>query len=242
VIGQCSIPTYSPLRLYLIQTYHKVPVAGYPGRSKTLELRSRNYHWPKMRQDVERFVRNCHTCRRSKTSRYAHYRVLRPLVIPQHPWQDISMEFVTGLLRSKDYNPFWVVVDRPTKQRHLVLCSTTVDACDLADLFLQYVFRLHGLLRTITSYQGHQFASAFWHCLCTRLGIELRLSTVFHPQTDGQTERMNAVMEQYLRSYVNYLQDDWADWLPIIEFTSNNRTSETMAVSLFFANLGYDHR
>jgi len=150
------------------------------------------------------------------------------------------MDFVMGLPRYKDHDAIWVVVDRLTKQWHLVPCSTTVDARDLADLFLLHVFRLHGLPRTITSDRGPQFASAFWHRLCARLGIELRLSTAFHPQTEGQTERMNAVMEQYLRSYVNYLQDDWADWLPIAEFVTNNHTSETTAVSPFFANLGYD--
>jgi len=222
--GKFYVPAYGPLRLYLIQTHHEVPEAGHPGRSKTLELLSRNYHWPKMRQDVERFVRNCHTCRRSKTSRHERFGVLRLLAIAQQPWQDISMDFVTGLQRSKDHNALWVVVDRLTKQRHLVPCSTTVDARDLADLFLQHVFRLHGLPRTITSDRGPQFASAFWHRLCARLGIEPQLSTAFHPQTDGQTERMNAVMEQYMRSYLNYLQDDWADWLPIAEFASNNHT------------------
>jgi len=106
------------------------------------------------------------------------------------------MDFVMGLPRSKDHDAIWVVVDRLTKQQHRVPCSTTVDAHDLADLFLQHVFRLHGLPRTITSDRGPQFAGAFWHRLCARLGIEPRLSTAFHPQTDGQTERMNAVMEQ----------------------------------------------
>ena len=152
------------------------------------------------------------------------------------------MDFVMGLPRSKDHDAIWVVVDRLTKQRHLVPCSTTVDASDLANLFLQHVFRLHGLPRTITSDRGPQFASAFWHRLCARLEIEPRLSAAFHPQTDGQTEQMNAVMEQYLQSYVNYLQDDWADWLPIAEFASNNHTLETTAVSPFFANLSYDPR
>jgi len=118
------------------------------------------------------------------------------------------MDFATGLPRSNDYDAIWVVVDRLTKQRHLVPCRTSVDARDLADLFLQHVFRLHGLTLTITSDRAPQFASAFWHRLCARLGVEPRLSTAFHPQTDGQTEQMNAVMEQYLRSYVNYLQDD----------------------------------
>jgi len=176
------------------------------------------------------------------TSRHAPFAVLRPLAIPQQPWQDILMDFVMGLPRSKDHDAIWVVVDRLTKQRHLVPCSTTVDTSDLASLFLQHVFRLHGLPRTITSDRGPEIASAFWHRLCARLEIEPRLSTAFHPQTDGQTEQMNAVMEQYLQSYVNYLQDDWADWLPIAEFASHNHTLETTAVSPFFANLSYDPR
>jgi len=179
--GKFYVPDYGPLRLYLIQTHHEVPVAGHPGRSKTLELLSRNYHWPEMRQDVERFVRTCHICRQSKTSRHAPFGDLRPLVIPQQPWQDISMDFVMGLPRSKDQYAIWVVVDRLTKQRHLVPCSTTVDARYLADLFLQHVFRLHGLPQTITSDRGPQFAPAFWHRLFARLGIEPRLSTAFHP-------------------------------------------------------------
>jgi len=148
--GKFYVPAYSPVRLYLIQMHHEVPVAGHPGRSKTLKFLSRNYYWPKIWQDVERFVRNCHTCRRSKTSRHASYGVLCPLAIPQQPWQDISMDFVMGLSRSKDHDAIRVVVDRLTKQRHLVLCSTTVDVQDLADLFLQHVFRF-GLPRTITS-------------------------------------------------------------------------------------------
>ena len=149
--GKFYVPAYGPLRLYLIQMHHEVPVAGHSGQSKTPELISRNYHWPKMRQDVERFVRNFHTCRQSKTSRHAPFGVLRPLAIPQQPWQDISMDFVMGLPRSKDHDAIWVVVDRLTKQWHLVLWSTTVDVHDLADLFLQLVFRLYGLPRTITS-------------------------------------------------------------------------------------------
>jgi len=95
----------------------------------------------------------------TKTSQHAPFGVLCPLAIPQQPWQDISMEFVMGLPQSKDHDAIWVVVDRLTKQRHLVPCSTTVGARDLADLLLQHVFRLHGLSRTITLDRGPQFAS-----------------------------------------------------------------------------------
>ena len=98
-----------------------------------------------MRRNVDQFVRNCDTCRRSTTSRHAPYGLLQSLPIPQAPWQDISMDFVVGLPWSNSCDAIWVVVDRLTKQRHLVPCTSTVDAKDLADLFIQCVFRLHGL-------------------------------------------------------------------------------------------------
>ena len=121
-------------------------------------------------------------------------------------------------------------------------CRTSVDAKDLADMFLAHIFRLHGLPTTIVSDRGPQFAATFWRRLCERLGIEPRLSTAFHPETDGQTERANATMEQYLRAYVTYLQDDWSRWLCLAEFAANNQASESTGVSPFFANIGFDPR
>src|SRR5690606_10213367 len=134
------------------------------------------------------------------------------------------------------------VVDRLTKQRHLIPCTTDIDARGTADLFIEHVFKLHGLPSTIVSDRGPQFASAFWKRLCERLGIDPRLSTAFHPQTDGQTEVFNAVMEQFLRCFVNYHQDNWVSLLPLAEFSSNNHVSESIGVSPFFANYGYDPR
>ena len=108
------------------------------------------------------------------------------------------MDFVTGLPTSQGYGAIWVVADRLTKARHFVPCHSSVDAPALADLFVKHVFRLHGLPQTVISDHGPQFAAAFWQRLCNRLGIDRRLSTAFHPESDGQTERMNAIMEQYL--------------------------------------------
>ena len=113
------------------------------------------------------------------------------------------MDFVVGLPWSNGCDAIWVVVDRLTKQRHLVPYTLTVDAKDLANLFVQWVFRLHGLPETITSDCGPQFAAHFRGRLYECLQIDRCMSTAFHPQTDGQTERFNSVMEQYLRSYVN---------------------------------------
>jgi transposase InsO family protein len=152
------------------------------------------------------------------------------------------MDFVVGLPESDGFDAIWVVVDRLTKQRHFAPCTTTIDATGLADLFLNNVFKLHGLPNSIISDRGTQFASDFWGHLCHCLGIAPRLSTAFHPETDGQTERINASMEEYLRGYVNYLQDDWAKLLPIAEFVGNNQISAATGASPFYATAGQDPR
>ena len=152
------------------------------------------------------------------------------------------MDFITGLPWSNGCNAIWVVTDRLTKQRHLVPCTDEVDAAGLADLFLQHIFRLHGLPVTIISDRGPQFAAEFWKRVCDCLGIDWKLSTAFHPQMNGQTERINAVMEQYLRAHVFYLQEDWSSWLHLAEFAANNQASETTGVSPFFGLYGFDPR
>lgn len=152
------------------------------------------------------------------------------------------MDFITHLEPSQKYDAILVVVDRLTKMRHLIPCSGTCDAEETARLYIRHVWKLHGLPRTGISDRGPQFISAFWKHLNKRLKIDALLSTAYHPETDGQTERMNAVLEQYLRAYVSYLQNDWAEWLPLAEFAANLHVSETTGVSPFFANYGFHPR
>jgi hypothetical protein len=232
------IPADDALQLRIIQNNHDVPAAGHPGRAKTFDLIRRRYFWPTLRKDVERFIANCHICQRMKTSRHTPYGILNPLPVPKRPWRDILMDFMTGLPISDGHNAIWVVIDRLTKMRHFVPCSTTVDAKELANLFVMNIFHLHGLPDSIISDRGPQFASRFWKYLCNSLHIEPCLSTAFHPETDGQTQRTNSVMEQYLRAYVNYQQDNGAQYLPLAEFTANNHVSETTGLSPYFANYG----
>ena len=131
-------------------------------------------------------------------------------------------------------------MDRFTKLCHLIPWTTTIDADGFAELFIKEVYRLHSLPQMVTSDRGPQFVVAFWKCLCKRLDIQPRLSSPYHPQTDGQTERLNGEMERYLRCYVNYLQDDWPKWLPLAEFAANKQMSESTKNSPFFANTGWD--
>ena len=137
-----------------------------------------------MQKDIERCVGNSHTCPRTKPRRHTPHGTHLPLPVPDRPWQDISMDFVVGLPKSHCFDAIWVVVDRLSNQRHFSPCKTTINAKGLTELFIDNVFRLHGLPNSIISDRGQQFASDFWGHLCSCFGISVRLSTAFHPQTD----------------------------------------------------------
>jgi transposase InsO family protein len=123
------------------------------------------------------------------------------------------MDFITGLPESNGHNAVLVVVDRLPKMSHFIACRGSATAEDVACLFRDFVWKLHGLPESIISDWGSVFVAQFWQSLCKEIGIRSKLSTAFHLETDGQTERKNAILEQYLRAYVNYQQDDWSSWL-----------------------------
>ena len=236
------VPDYDPLKLFLVQRHHDDPAAGHSGRSKTIELMLREYYWPGLYKYVSRYVKNCDTCQRIKPSRDKYQGRIKLLPAPEERWRDLSMDFVGELPNSEGFNAILVVTDRLTKMRHLIPCHTTATATDTATMFFHYVFKLHGLPNSIVSDRGTQFVAEFWRSLCQLLGIQARLSTAYHPESDGQTERFNAVAEQYLRAYINYQQDDWSRWLPLAEFSANNQDSATTKLSPFAANYGYNPR
>ncbi|KAG0158308.1 hypothetical protein PDIDSM_5821 [Penicillium digitatum] len=227
---------------YLYYRNRLYPTVGHPGRSKTYELLSREYYWPRVYQYVSDWTKNCHTCRRITPAREVRQGILRQLPVPERAWQDISMDFITHLPLSYGYDAILVVVDRLTKMKHFIHCKGTCNAEEVARLYTRHVWKLHGLPNTVVSDRGPQFVAQFWKHLTKRLRITNLLSTAYHPETDGQTERANAVLEQYLRAYVSYLQDDWSEWLPLAEFTANSHYSESTRVSPFYANYGFHPR
>ena len=151
-----------------------------------------------MREAITRYIKNCDVCQRIKATRHAPYGLLQPLEVPQQPWKSIAMDFVTGLPESEGYDAIWVVIDRLTKMAHFVPCHTSIKAEEFGRLFIQNIFRLHGMPHDIVSDRGSLFTSEFWKKATEGRQIQRKLSTAFHPQTDGQTERTNAIMEQYL--------------------------------------------
>lgn len=237
--GRLYVPDCDDTKAEILRQCHENPTVGHPGRAKTYELISREYYWPGIYEYVDRWTRNCHLCRRVTPSREARQGVLRPLPVPQRAWQDISMDFITHLPPSNDYDAIMVVVDRLTKMKHFLPCHGTINAEGVADQYLKHIWKLHGIPKTIVSDRGPQFVAAFWKRLTQRLKICNLLSTAYHPETDGQTERANAILEQYLRAYTSYLQDDWSEWLPLAEFAANSVRNEPTGVSPFLANYGF---
>jgi transposase InsO family protein len=152
------------------------------------------------------------------------------------------MDFITDLPTVRTKNSILVMVDQLTKMAHFTPCSKSITAKETAQLILDGIVRLHGLLEEIVSNRGPQFASKFWHRLFELLRVDIRLSSAFHPETDGQTERTNQTLEQYLCCTVNYQQDDWLDLLFQVEFAYNNTTHASTGIGPFFANYGFHPR
>lgn len=236
------IPDNTQLKLDLIQQHHDTATTGHLGQVKTYELLTRSYYWPSMRRFVNRYVFNCATCKRAKPSHQSPQGHLKPLQVPPRPWASISMDFIVGLPTSSGFNAIWVVVDRLTKMAHFIPCMDTITAQELAHLFLNNVFRLHGLPDDIISDRGSVFTSRFWRSLLELLDIKANMSTAFHPQTDGQTERTNAILEQYLRTFMNYQQDNWVSLLPLAEFSYNNSIHSSTRHTPFESTFGFHPR
>ncbi|QRV85410.1 Retrotransposable element Tf2 protein [Ceratobasidium sp. AG-Ba] len=229
--GRIEIPENKEIRLAILETHHDNPIAGHQGQARTLELISRRYYWPAMKQQVNRFVETCEICQRSKG--HKQYAPQKPLPIPQKPWEDIAYDFIVKLPESQGMDSILVVIDRFSRQAHFIPCLESTNAAGVANLFIKEVWKLHGLPKTTVSDRGPTFNSQFLKALYAKLGINPKFSTAFHPETDGITERTNQWLEGFLRSFCNYRQDDWVRWLPIAEFCHNNQVNSATGKTAF---------
>lgn len=240
--GRLYVPKDSKLRYDIVKAHHDAPSTGHPGRWKTLDLVSRNYWWPEMQRYIAQYVKGCDDCNRAKTYPTAPGGQLNPHDPAERRWGSVTSDLITGLPESHGFDSIWVAVDRLTKRIHIAPTTKEVDSLGLARLFRDHVWRNHGLPDQIISDRGPQFVSGFTKELNQLLGIQTSLSTAFHPQTDGQTERVNQVIEQYLHIFVNQRQDDWSEWLPLAEFSYNNRVHASTRRTPFELDLGQHPR
>jgi transposase InsO family protein len=240
--GMIYVPASDSLRVRILQQAHDSIETGHPGQAKTTEIVRRNFYWPGMRNFINEYINSCDLCQRNKSNHHRKYGFLQPLPVPTGPWRSLSMDHITDLPRSAGFNAILIVVDRLTKMAHFIPAKDTDDSRVLARQFMDNIFRLHGLPQDIVSDRGPTFASAWWKEFTSMLGVTPNLSTAFHPESDGQTERVNQTVELHLRTYCAYLQNDWKDLLPLAEFAYNSAHHTSIGMSPFYCNFGFHPR
>ena len=203
---------------------------------------TRNYWWPGVTKEVKRYVEGCDQCQRMKNRAEMPAGKLKPNQVPERPWQHISVDFITKLPVSKGHDLILVVCDRFSKMSHFVVTTEKTTAEGLVRIFRDNVWKLHRLPESVISDRVPQFAAGMMKELNKMLGIETKLSMAYHPETDGQTERTNQELEQYLRMYVNHRQNNWAEWLATAEFAFNNKIHTATKMSPFQVNYGREPR
>jgi len=225
----------------VISLFHDNPESGHFGALKTTELVSRDCYWPAMDSGVRMYVSGCEVCHRIKAPQHARHGINMPLETPSRPWEGVTIDFVTDLPEStaSGYTRILVIVDRLTKMAIYLLCRKDIASPELARLFFEHVICKRDVPDNIVLDRGTQFTSRFWMRVCSHLGTDHCLSTAFHPQTDGQTERQNQTMEKYLRAFCNYEQDNWVELLPLAEFAYNNTIHTSTRMTPFWVNYHY---
>ena len=219
---------------------HNVPGAGHVGNKKTYMNVRRNFFWKGMKADVEQHVAECDTCQRQKSENIPTPGTLQPLNIPQQKWEEISMDFITGLPLSEGKDAIWVVVDRLTKYGHFIPISMKSKVPQLAELFMKEIYKYHGFPKRITCDRDPRFTSKFWQEVFRLTGSKFNMSTAYHPQTDGQTEVVNKCLEGYLRCYVGDKQSQWCKWVHLAEQWYNTAYHTSIKMSPFRALYGYE--
>jgi len=182
------VPNNEGIGTNLIRRHHNILQAGHGGTAKTTELLQKKYNWPHMRDKIKQYVKNCDTCQRTNVVRHAPYGLMKPNEAPDQPWKSISMDFITDLPKSEENNAILMVIDRLTKMAHFIPCTKVINARQFSELFIREIFRLHGLPKDIITDQGLVFTSELWKKTRKQVGLERRLRTAFHAQTDGQME------------------------------------------------------
>ncbi|CAI5485838.1 unnamed protein product [Closterium sp. Naga37s-1] len=223
----------------LLEEFHDVPYAGHFGSNKTLAGIAKYYYWPRMAADVQQFVTSCDTCQRMKSSKQKKAGLLQPLPVPEQPWQVVSLDFITGLpSTSRGHDSILVVIDKFSKMGHFLPTNATATAEATARLFFDRIITIHGIPTTLISDRDPKFTSKFWKELMGLLGTKLAMSSAYHPQTNGQTERLNQVVEQLLRTACKDDVSHWDTQLPTLEFAYNNASHAATGKTPFFLCYG----
>jgi hypothetical protein len=229
----------SKLKSTVLSELHATPTAGHSRFTKTYDRVKRSFFWDGMKQDIHNFVTECDVCQRNKGETIKSLGTLQPLLIPPAIWKDISMDFITVLPKLGNKSVIMVVVDCLSKYAHFCALQHPFRASMVAQIFMDQVFKLHGMPHSIVSDHDPTFTRNFWQELFKLQGTQLHLSTTYHPQTDGQTEVVNKFLETYLKCFSSEKKNQWAQWLPLVEWWYNTSYHTTTCMTPFEVVYGH---
>uniref|UniRef100_A0A8C6LI56 Gypsy retrotransposon integrase-like protein 1 n=1 Tax=Nothobranchius furzeri TaxID=105023 RepID=A0A8C6LI56_NOTFU len=227
------------MRGRVIHWAHTGKFSIHPGVGRTLALIKRSFWWPSIYKDVKEYVLACHVCAQHKGNNHSPAGLLCPLPVPSRPWSRIALDFVCGLPASRGFNTILTIVDRFSKACHLVPLKSLPSSTITAQLLIKHVFRLHGIPEEILSDRGPQFISKVWKEFANALGARLALTSGFHPQTNGQCERMNQELGAMLHCVCATNPTSWSNHLAWMEYAHSSHVSTATGQSPFEASLGY---
>ncbi|WVZ89414.1 hypothetical protein U9M48_035826 [Paspalum notatum var. saurae] len=233
------VPKDMELRKKILDEAHTSMFTLHPGSNKMYQDLKQKFWWTRMKREIAKYVSECDVCQRVKADHLKPAGMLQPLAVPAWKWEDIHMDFIVGLPRTqKGYDSIWVIIDRFTKSAHFIPVKTTYRAKQYAELYISRIVSLHGVPLTITSDRGSLFLSRFWEQLQTALGTNIIHSSAYHPQTSGQVERVNQILEDMLRACALTFSTKWNECLPLAEFAYNNSYQKSLDMAPFEALYG----
>jgi hypothetical protein len=233
------VPKNDEICQQILDEAHLSRYSIHPVSTKMYHDLKQHYWWTKMKIEIARYVARCDTCRRVKAIHMKAAGPLQSLPIPTWKWEDITMDFIMGLPRtSKGYDSIWVIIDRLTKIAHFLPGRVKYIVATYAELYIARILSLHGVPKTIVLDRGPQFMSKFWGELHKALDTKLLHSSAYHPQTSGQTERVNQILEDMLRACALEFPQKWDECLPLAEFSYNNSYQESIKMAPFEALYG----
>lgn len=227
------------LQQQLIQNFHNSVFGGHSGEKAPLIRLQLIFYWPLMQQHVKTFIQECPVCQRNKSENIPYPGLLAPLPVPDRAWTHISMDFVEGLPNAQGKDVILVVVDRFTKYSHFIALSHPYKAQGVVNLYFDHVFKLHGLPKVIVTDRDPIFTSSVWQGIFKNLAVDLHLSSAYHPQTDGQTERVNQCLENYLRCMCFNSPRRWIHWISLAEWWYNTSYHTSLLMTPFQALYGF---
>lgn len=232
------LPVESPLIQQVLKEYHASQIGGHAGITRTLARFSAQFYWPKMRADIQKFIEECMICQQAKHLNSLPAGLLQPLPIPNQVWEDVTMDFITGLPMSFRFTVILVVVDRLTKYAHFMPLKTDYNSKSVAEAFMNNVVKLHGVPKSIVLDRDKVFTSKFWQQLFELQGTTLAMSSAYHPQTDGQSEAVNKSLEMYLRCFTFDNPKAWSKALNWAELWYNSSFHTSIGMTPFKALYG----